>query len=66
MLVPDERDALKRVSIHAPNYKNYLQRKLQEELDVLLGVGSDRFQKHQGRALVLRELLDELKAASVY
>jgi hypothetical protein len=55
---------LKRVSIHAPRYKDLLQRKLQEELDILLGVGPDRFQKHQGRALVLRELLDELKAVS--
>ncbi len=64
MLLVDERDTLKRVSIHAPKYKDLLQRKLQEELDILLGVGPDRFQKHQGRALVLRELLDELKAVS--
>jgi len=64
MLLVDERDTLKRVSIHAPRYKDLLQRKLQEELDILLGVGPDRFQKHQGRALVLRELLDELKAVS--
>ncbi len=66
MQTMDDRDALKRILIHAPRFKDLLQRKLQEELDILLGVGSDRFQKHQGRALVLRELLDELNAASGY
>lgn len=62
MLTHDDRDTLKRVNIHSPKYKELLQRKLQEELEILPSLGVDKFQKHQGRAIVLRELLDELKS----
>lgn len=64
MLTHEDRDTLKRIAIHAPRYKDLLQRKLQEELDTLPSVGMDKVQKTQGRALALRELLDELKAVS--
>lgn len=64
MLTADDRDTLKRIAIHAPRYKDLLQRKLQEELEALPGQPLDRVQKQQGRAIVIRELLDELKAAS--
>lgn len=62
MLTAEDRETLKRVKIHAPKFEKLLQRKLQEELDILPSMSMDKVQKHQGRALVLRELLEEMNA----
>ena len=64
MLSADDKKILERVIERVPQYRELLERKLQEELKGLPSVASDKVQVFQGRAKLLQELLAEFVAIS--
>ena len=64
MLSADDKKILERVIERVPQYRELLERKLQEELKGLPSVALDKVQVFQGRAKLLQELLAEFVAIS--
>lgn len=61
-MTPEKQEILKRT--YSPQYEQFLEEMLQEELKNLPSVSLDKVQIFQGRALVLQGLLAELRRAA--
>lgn len=64
MLSAEEADILRRLYQAVPQFEQLLEFRLQEELKDLPHRGMDKVQVSQGRALVLQELLAQIRHAA--
>ena len=64
MLQPVDRDILARVHQNTPQLIKVLKSLYQDELDILPSMSLDKVQLHQGRTLMLRELIAQIESAA--
>ncbi len=62
MLSADDKDTLRRLNQHVPQYEKYLKQKLDGFLNDLPHMNVDKIQLFQGRCQMLQELLADLEA----
>lgn len=64
MLQPIDKQILQRVHQNTPQFIKVLKSLYQDELDILPSMSLDKVQVHQGRTLMLRELIAQIEAAA--